>query len=254
MKILRLRLVFAMTGLLASLSPLTQAESAIPAPQNNPQQALEAMPPVVRGDLLMVRQQYQAAIDAYRQAPLSAETLNRIGMAYHHLLAFDEARRDYEQALLIRPNFPEAINNLGATYFAQGDYRKALRLYRRAFRMMPHSATIAANLGTAYFARGKFAAGLRAYEVAFTLDPSVFNADSMHNISGPVPAQERARQDYCLAELFAQADMRDRAIEYLRKAFDEGFDDWGRLSQDKVFNTLRKTSQFAQLMGEQKLH
>jgi tetratricopeptide (TPR) repeat protein len=214
---------------------------------------IDTLPAEERGDVLLARQQYIAAIEAYREAPQDAEVYNKIGIAYHHMLAFDIAKKDYERALLIRPNYPEAINNLGAADFAQGRYRQATNLYRKALKLMPTSAVVAANLGTAYFARHKFARGMQAYRQAFRLDPSVFQNDVTQIISGPTSSAERAQQDYCLAELFAQSGMRSRAIEYLRKAFDEGFADRNRVLTDHVFDQLRSTTEFAQLMGEQKV-
>jgi len=201
----------------------------------------------------MARGEYVAAITAYRDAQPTAEVLNKMGIAYHHMLAIDLAKKDYEKALLIRPNYPEAINNLGAAYFAERNYKKAIRLYRRALELMPHSAVVAANLGTAYFARSKFKPGLEAYRRAFALDPNIFDNSPQMTVA-PLSAADRARQDYCIAELFAQSGMKDRAIEYLRKAFDEGFTDRNRVMEDAVFAQLRQTAQFAQLMAEQKLH
>jgi tetratricopeptide (TPR) repeat protein len=223
-------------------------------PQNSAALSLAALPPEERGDLLMARGEFLAAIEAYREAPSDAQVYNKMGIAYHHLLAIDLAKKDYEKALLIRPNYPEAINNLGAAYFAKQDYRKAIRFYRRALQMMPDSPVIAANLGTAYFARGQFRPGLEAYRTAFRLDPGVFNMENTQVISGPTRKADRANQDYCIAELFAQAGMKEQAIDYLRKAFGEGFDDRNRLMDDAVFSKLRQTSEFAQLMAEEKIH
>lgn len=227
-----------------------QAESV---PQNATSAALEAMPPEERGDLFIARGQYMQAIDAYRQvSPMTAVVWNKLGIAWHHLSAVDEAKRDYERALFIRPNYPEAINNLGAAYFEQKNYKKAIKLYRHALQLMPSSAVIAANLGTAYFARGKYKPGIAAYHTAFELDPAVFTENSV-TIRGSTDPHDRAQEDYCLAELFAQSGMRENAIEYLRKAFDEGFHDRNRLMQDAVFAQLRKTSEFAHLMADQRL-
>ncbi|HEX3662584.1 MAG TPA: tetratricopeptide repeat protein [Acidobacteriaceae bacterium] len=223
-------------------------------PQNAETIALESMPPEMRGDLYMARGQYLEAVDAYRQvSPMSAIVWNKLGIAWHHLSAVDEAKRDYERALLIRPNYPEAINNLGAAYFEQKNYKKAIKLYRHALQLMPSSAVIAANLGTAYFARGKYKPGIVAYRTAFGLDPTVFSDPSV-TVRGATQPAERAQQDYCLAELFAQSGMEESAIDYLRRAFDEGFHDRNRLMQDTVFANLRKTAGFAHLMAEQKAH
>jgi tetratricopeptide (TPR) repeat protein len=229
------------------------ATAAVSISQTSATTGLEALSPEERGDILMARGEYLAAIEAYRDAPTNAQVLNKTGIAYHHLLAIDLAKHDYEKALLIRPNYPEAINNLGAVYFAEHDFKKAIHYYQKALRLLPSSAVIAANLGTAFFARGKYQPGLAAYRRAFALDPSVFT-DSAQIISGPTTNVDRAHQDYCIAELFAEAGMQDRAIEYLRKAFDEGFTDRNKLMEDAVFAKLRQTAQFAQLMAEQKSH
>lgn len=239
-----------LAGLMAC-TPLSQAAASIS--QVNATTGLTSLAPEERGDILMARGEYMSAIEAYREAPADAQVLNKTGIAYHHLLAMDLAKHDYEKALLIRPNYPEAINNLGAVYFAEHNFRKAIHYYQKALELLPTSAVIAANLGTAYFARGKYEPGLAAYRRAFALDPTVFT-DSSQVISGPTTSQDRAHQDYCIAELFAQAGLQDRAIEYLRKAFDEGFTDRNKVMQEAVFAKLRQTAQFAQLMAEQKAH
>jgi len=225
-----------------------------PAAQNPAPAAPSAISAEERGDLLVARQQYLAAIEAYREAPESAVVLNKMGIAYHHLFALDEARRDYQRALLIRPNYAEAINNLGAADFAQGHYKQSIRLYRRAMKLMPHSAVIAANLGTAYFARGKYRNGLEAYQTAFSLDAHVFDADPLQLIEGASADRDRARQDYCIAELYAESGDRVRALEYLRRALNDGFRDRNLLMQDSSLAQLRRTPEFAQLMAEEKMH
>lgn len=240
--------VLALAGLMSCLP----ANAASSVSQANAPTALASLSPEERGDILMARGQYMAAIEAYRDAQSNAQVLNKMGIAYHHLLAMDLAKQDYEKALLIRPNYPEAINNLGAVYFAEHNFKKANHYYEKALQLLPNSAVIAANLGTAFFARGKYEPGLAAYRRAFALDPSVFT-DAAQIISGPTTSHDRAHQDYCIAELFAQAGMQDRAIEYLRKAFNEGFTDRNKLMEDQVFAKLRQTAQFAQLMAEQKL-
>jgi tetratricopeptide (TPR) repeat protein len=212
-----------------------------------------ALPPEAAGDLLFAHGEFLEAIDAYNHAPADAATLNKIGVSWHHLSAVDQAKRSYEKALDLRPNFPEALNNLGATYFAQKKYSQAIRLYQRALQLSPGSAIFAANLGTAWFAEGKSTQGLMAYRTAFARDPTVFDLDSPQIINGPITDQQRAQQDYCIAELFAEMNNLDRALEYLRKAFAAGFKDRKRLWQDHAFIELRATADFAQLIGEVQL-
>lgn len=239
---------FAVLAALAA-SPLA-ARSQSDSEASSPSQMLT---PEVRGDLAMVRQQYVAAIEAYEHGSMSSPVIwNKIGMAYHHLFAMDEARRDYQRALRLRPDYPEALNNLGAVFYAKKEYKKAIRYYRRALHLDPRAAAVYSNLGTAYFAEHKVDEGLEAYRTAFALDPHVFEA-SVALVSESLPARERAFQDYCMATLFAQSGQIERALDYLRRALDEGFDDRKKILADQTLASLRATPQFAQLMNEQKL-
>jgi tetratricopeptide (TPR) repeat protein len=215
---------------------------------------MSSLSPEMRGDLLMFHQQYEAAIDAYRQGPKDSAVLwNKIGIAYHHMFALDEAKLDYERALSLKRDYPEALNNLGAIYYAQKNYHKAESYYRKALRLSPRSAAMYSNLGTAYFAEGKFKQGTEQYWKAFQMDPHVFDGSTMQMISESSPLHERARQDYCLAKLFAQAGMQEQALRYLRKAIDEGFDDRKKLFGDQELASLRHSAEFAQLMAEQRI-
>ena len=73
-----------------------------------------------------------------------------------------------------------------------------------------------------------------------------------HRIGQQSTTAERARVDYCLAELYAQAGMKEEAIKYLRKALDAGFDDNKRLMQDQEFASIRQTAEFEQLVAAAK--
>jgi Flp pilus assembly protein TadD len=208
----------------------------------------------MRGDLAMAHQQYLQAIDAYSQEPnKSAAIWNKMGMAYHHLFAVDQARRDYERALQLRPDYPEALNNLGAIYYAKKNYGKAIKYYGKALQFDPKSAAVYSNLGTAYFARGKVTLGIDAYRSAFTLDSRVFESTSALLVNESLPAHDRAQQDYCLAKLFAQSGKNQEAIQYLRKALNEGFTDRKKILDDRTLASLRTTPEFSQLMTEEKL-
>jgi tetratricopeptide (TPR) repeat protein len=218
-----------------------------PAPKPNVEMNLS---PEQLGDLLMIHHQYLEAIDAYRKAPRdSAVVWNKLGMAYHHMFALDQAKADYMRALQLDPKYGEALNNLAAVYYAEKDYRRAEKTYRRALKLIPTSATAYNNLGTAYFADGKTKRGAEAYRQAFAINPEVFNGDPLQTISETSSTEERARVDYCLAELYARAGMKDQAIEYLRKALDAGFNDNKRLMQDQEFAGIRQSAEFEQLIA-----
>lgn len=210
--------------------------------------------PELQGDLLMVRKRYLAALNAYNQAPQdSAVVWNKLGIANHHLLNLPEAKRDYEHALKLNPSYAEAMNNLGTIYYAEKDYKSAERSYRKALKLMPQSATAWSNLGTAYFAQRKYKKGAETYQKAFSIDPNVFVSDSVERIESGAATEDRASLNFCLAETFAQAGMHDRALEYLRHAFAEGFNNRKKLMEDKELATLRATPEFRQLLTQENI-
>ena len=85
-----------------------------------------------RADVLMARQEYQAAISAFDLIPQkSAVIWNKIGIAYQHMYAFEEAKADYKRALGLRRNYPDALNNLGTIFLEQRDFHAAEKLFKK---------------------------------------------------------------------------------------------------------------------------
>jgi tetratricopeptide (TPR) repeat protein len=212
-----------------------------------------SLSPEELGDIAMARREYVAAVQDYIDAPKTAEVWNKLGVAYHHLFAMREAERAYRQALHMRHRYPQALNNLGAVFYAQHKYRKAERFYRRALRLNPRAAATYSNLGTAYFAQGREKKGIAAYRKAFALNPQVFSDMSSELVAESLPIRERAEEDYCIARLFAEAGKVKQAIDYLRRALDEGFSNRGEIWHDQMLASLRATPAFVQLMSEEKI-
>jgi len=213
---------------------------------------LDSMPPETVGDLMMVRQRYLAAIEAYQRAPRdSAVVWNKLGMAYQHMYALDIAKLQYEKALQLKPKYPEALNNLGTVYYGQRNYHKAEKYYRKALKLKPDCAAFYSNLGTAYFSDHDYKRGIKAYRKAFSIDPEVFIGNPLEKVAEMGPADEQIELNYALARLYAQAGMFKNAIHYLRMAYIQGFDDNDKLMKDKGFAALRKTPQFRLFMTEE---
>lgn len=223
---------------------------ARPAPASPP----VALSPEQLGDLMLARGNYLAAVRAYQQTPLtSAVVWDKIGVAYHHMFALDQAQKAYESALAINPRYPSALNNLAAVYYGKREYKRAERTYKRALKYQPNVAITYSNLGTSYFAQGKYKQGRKAYQTAFRLDPNVFNPDSSSRVDEASPRQQLRAIHYYLARTYASAGKKNAALEYLRQAFGEGFNDRKRLLADKDFDPIRSSPEFQQLLLEQHL-
>jgi tetratricopeptide (TPR) repeat protein len=215
-----------------------------------------AQPPVQldpekRADIMMARKMYREAAETYKQGPLdSAVIWNKIGIAYHQMLQLDTAKKNYEKAIKLDPKYSEAINNLGTVYYAKKSYRKATGYYKRALKLSPNSASVYSNLGTAYFARKKYQEAADAYQTALSLDKEVFEHHGTYGVLlEERSVEERAKFHFYLAQTYAKAGMNDRALQYIRKALEEGFRDKKKLMEDKEFVNLRELPEFKELMA-----
>lgn len=230
-----------------ALASYGQQQPPVKTVEESPHFAISAE---MQGDVLMARQRYVAAIDAYRQGPMdTAVEWNKLGIANHHMFNLREAQRDYEKALKIDPKYPEALNNLGAVYYGLKDYHNAERAYKKALKLRPKAAMFYSNLGTAYLAQGKNKKGAEAYRTALALDPNVFEGDPSARIAEIGPSKEMATLNYLLAKTYAEAGRKDEALIYLRKALDEGFSDRKKL-EEKEFAILRDTPEFQQMLSD----
>jgi tetratricopeptide (TPR) repeat protein len=204
-----------------------------------------------RGDILMARKMYREAVDVYREGPADSALLhNKTGIAFHQLLQFNLAKKEYEQAIKLNPQYAEAINNLGAIYYAQKNYRRAVRQYTKALAITPEAASIYSNLGSAYFARKDYPKAAECYQKALAIDPEVFEH---HNQYGTLLQErsttERAKFHYYLAKTYAKAGQNERALQYIRKALEEGFTDRKKFMEESEFTNLRALPEFKELMA-----
>jgi len=225
---------------------------ATPAGQEQPAPPKqEPLSPERRADVFMARKMYREAIDVYRTVPETAQISNKIGIAYHQMQDFNSARKYYERAIKENPKYPEAVNNLGTIFYARKNYGRAVRQYRKALKLIPDSASIYSNLGTAYFARKDYNEALEAYQQALKLDPDVFEHRSSYGVLlQERTVDERAKFHYYLAKLYAQSGNTERALQYIRKALEEGFKEKNKFLEDPEFAALKDNEDFKQLMAQ----
>ena len=217
----------------------------IPAPAPVAQSPL----PERQADVLMAKREYVAAIHLYEtiEAP-PAPLLNKIGIAYEKMRLYEQAKVNFEKALVASPKFKGPENNLGTVYYAQGDYRRAEQHYKKALKAEPRNASIYNNLGTLYFTRRKIHKGVEAYQQALSLDPEIFQRNAANSIQTEGSRESRALINFYLAETCAQAGMNGAAIMYLQRAIDAGFHDQTKLREDGRFAVLRETPEFKDLL------
>ena len=234
-------------------SPLDRTVPPAPTAgqQNNPQ-----ISPEMRGDIFMARKMYREAIDAFKQgSPTDPVMWNKTGIAYHQMMQLDNAKKSYERAIKLKKDYVEAINNLGTVYYAKKSYRRAVNYYKKALKLAgaePKSASIYMNLGTAYFARKKYDDATAAYQSAMKLDPLVFERHSNYGVMlEERSVTERAKYHFYVAKLYAKDGRNDLAIQYLRKALEEGFKEKKQVEDAPEFAGIKNLPEFKELLTKE---
>jgi tetratricopeptide (TPR) repeat protein len=209
--------------------------------------------PEMRGDIFMAEKRYREAAEMYGEnSKGSAVMLNKTGIAYHQMLELDFAEKYYRMALRVDSKYAEAVNNLGTIYYARKSYRRAVNQYKKALRINPQSASMWSNLALGYFARKDEVHAKEAFQTALMLDPDVFEH---RNTQGVLLQErsvgERSKFHYYLAQTYAKAGRNELALQYIRKALEEGFKEKKKIMEDPSFAALRDLPEFKDLMASE---
>ena len=229
------------------------AQAANQAPATDASTSVSAHPTAEQvGDSLESNKRYQAAIAAYATAPqMTAKIWNKMGIAYQMMFNTKDAVRCYKASLKMEPRDAQVLNNLGTVYATLKEYGQADRMYRRALKISPGSAVTLKNLGTNQLAERKYSQGWDAYQRALAIDPHIFS-DHLHpRTNSPSSVQELGAMNYYMALGCARAGYTNCALEYLRRAMDEGFTDRKKVESNSEFASLRGSPEFKQLIAEE---
>ena len=215
-----------------------------------------ALTPEMRGDIFLARRDYISAVEAFREGSLKDPVLrNKTGIAFHQMTKLDLARKEYEQAVKLKPDYVEAINNIGTIYYAKKSYRRAENYFQRAIKIAPdevRSASIYVNLGSAEFSRKQFERASESFQIAMKLDPGVFERHSGFGVlMEERTIADRAKFHLSLAKLNAKMGRNDLALQYLRKALEEGVKDRQKIPEAPEFAALKDTTEFKDLLKQE---
>jgi tetratricopeptide (TPR) repeat protein len=89
---------------------------------------------------------------------------------------YQEAIKQYTEALKIDPNLAQAYNNRGNAYAGLGDYKKAIADYAQAIKIDPNNAEAYYNRGLAYYNLGDTSKAITDWTQAIKIDPNLVQA------------------------------------------------------------------------------
>ena len=83
------------------------------------------------------------------------EAYNNRGLAYHELKQYDNAIKDYSQAIELDPAQVTAYNNRGNSYYERNEYQLALADFNQSLQRKPDYAKAHLNRGLVYYQMDK---------------------------------------------------------------------------------------------------
>ncbi len=205
-----------------------------------------------RADSFLARKMFEDAIIEYQRAlkinKYNPSIANRLGIAYHQSQRLRDAERQYKAALKINPYYLQALNNLGSVEYTRKRYRRAMNYYAKALEISPNSATILQNFGSCLFAVEQWERGLAVYIRALQIDPNLFNHTGGFGTLIQTAQRNESLASYYMAKVFAASGDKDRAMSFLFRAVEEGFDN-SEMLDDPAFGLLADDARFAQLLA-----
>jgi tetratricopeptide (TPR) repeat protein len=227
-----------------------------------------------KGRSLYTAARYEEAAAAFRRAsevqPDNSTTFQLLGTVHQQLGQKEEALRNYEKAIAIRPT-PETYSNIGTLHYQQREFDKAAAAYRQAIAIRPNSAATHRNLGDALRRLGDTEAARESYRRAVTLieadlkinpfDPLTIAASAVYLEKAGRDAEARARIGQALAAaprqnqvlhraamVHALAGRTAEALSALEQAIANGYSR-AAAAQDDEFESIRHTTGFTNLVA-----
>jgi tetratricopeptide (TPR) repeat protein len=207
-----------------------------------------------KADSLMVRKFFEDAVIEYSKAlainPNDPVIHNKLGIAYHQLPNLDMAKKEYERAKKLNPKYHEAWNNLGTVDYSMKKFKRAVKHYKKALQIQPESATTHHNLGAAYFALKRFDEGFQSFQEAYRLDPNILERVSMRGTIIRTTEVNLGIQNFYIAKLYVKNGLPEKALGYLLKALEAGFNDYDKIKQDPDFQVLAQDERLRRMISQ----
>lgn len=215
---------------------------------------------------------HEKAIREYRRAlalnPDLDEARNQLAIVYNHIGAFDEARKELEQAIAINPNNSLVQFRIGETFLFQCKYDQALTALRNV-PIEANRAMVGHQIVWALFNLGKkdeASANLEQFLRDYPEDNrGLFT--SVQAVMAAADGRERLAEDkirtaiergkgfghfhhtaYYIACAYALMNKREQAIQWLESTAADGFPCYLLFKTDPNLNNLRKEPRFEMFM------
>jgi len=204
------------------------------------------------GDMSRAQKDYAQAIKYYNEAlskdKKNAKLYNKLGLAELSMGEYGAARTYFTKATKYDHNYPEAWNDLGVVSFVERKYGAAVRYFQKAIALDETHASFHVNLGITWFTQNNMDNAMGEYTRALQLDPEALMHTSHTGLSAQIVSREdRAKQDFMLAKIFAKLGNADSCFVCLERAKEDGYPDLARVYKDEEFASFRQDARMASI-------
>lgn len=148
-----------------------QATAATQSPAAQPAQDAEAQ----KAMSLLTSGKVDEAIAAFTKAveasPNNAVLHHNLAVAYEKKDDPEQARKHYQEAIRLKPDFGEAYLALGNSYMSERKYDEAIAALKKATELLPQNYEAFYNLGACYADTSKFTEAEAAFRKASEISP-----------------------------------------------------------------------------------
>ena len=128
---------------------------------------------------------YQEAVREFEQAvkaePTNDGAFRGLGDAYEHLAKLDEAEKTYRRAINLRPHYWAGYNWLGVFYYRQARFPEAADMFSQVVSLTPDSFRGYSNLGATYVELARYADAIKVLEQSIAIRPSGYGYTNLGN-------------------------------------------------------------------------
>ena len=250
MRVLRLKALLLVAVIAASVSCVASDASQQSAAGT---QSMTAAQLEKAGDNARALKNYDEAIECFKEAlrqdRKNAKLYNKLGLAELSAGDYASARTSFGKATKYDHNYPEAWNDLGVVYYVQKNYGAAAKNFEKAIALNETRASFHVNLGITRFAQGNMESATREYTRALELDPEALMRGSNLAMSAQITSrEERARQDFMLAKVFAKLGYVDSCLVCLKRAKEDGYGDLTNVYKEEEFSKVRQDARLAEIV------
>ena len=134
---------------------------------------------VTMGRVLAARGQYEEAEREFQQAlksdPVNAEAYRRLARTYERMNRQKDAEQTFRRSIELRPNDWRGYQSLATFYFNHGKQAEAVQYYQRVLRLTPGNYNAYNDLGAAYLQLGNYPEAAVQLRKSVELKPLAMN-------------------------------------------------------------------------------